>query len=240
MRKRIHALGLATLYSGVLALFLAAAVLGSNVTTLATKNQQIEQQCCVVIDAGHGLPDGGATSCTGALESDINLQIAKRLEGVLHLLGYQTVMLRNDENAIFTEGSSIAAKKVSDIRNRVNTINNTKGAILVSIHQNHFNDGRYSGAQIFYSATNGSRDLADKIQAALIKHINPSNNRKIKKASGIYLMEKISCTGVLVECGFLSNPEESVMLENDLYQKNLCCVIGTAIGSYINTLSAVS
>lgn len=239
MIKKNHLLKLAPIYAGVLVLFLAAAIFGSNVATLASENQRLERRHCIIIDAGHGMPDGGATSYTGTLESEINLQIAKRLDDFMHLLGYKTIMIRTDENSIFTEGNSIASKKVSDIRNRVNLINDTEGAILISIHQNHFSDSRYSGAQVFYADTMGSKDLGERIQAALIKCVDPGNNRQIKKASGVYLMEKITCTGVLVECGFLSNPEEAALLENESYQMKLCCVIGATMGSHINALSTI-
>lgn len=239
MTKKISLFKLAPLYCGVLVLSLIAAILGSNVVTFANEQKKPTQQHCVVIDAGHGLPDGGTTSCTGTLESSINLQIAQRLEAVMHLLGYSTLMLRNDENAIFTEGKTIASKKVSDTRNRVTIVNNTKNAILVSIHQNHFVEGRYSGAQVFYANTEGSRNLAENVQTSLIKCLDPDNNRQPKKASGIYLMEKISCTGILVECGFLSNAEEAVLLENDMYQKQLSYVIGVTVGNYINTMCTV-
>lgn len=240
MFKKKLLLKLAPANFTVLALFFVLTLFGSNVTTFASENQKLEQGHCIIIDAGHGRPDGGATSCTGTLESDINLQIAKRLESIMHLLGYKTLMIREDENAIFTDGNSIASKKVSDIRNRVNLVNSTKGAILVSIHQNYFSDSRYSGAQVFYAGTENSKDLGLKMQEALIKWVNRDNNRQPKKASGIYLMEKILCTGILIECGFLSNSEEAILLENDSYQKKLCSAIGVTLGSYINDISTVS
>ena len=236
----IHLRKLAPIYGCVLAFFLLMATLSSTVTTYVSQNQKPERTHCIVIDAGHGTPDGGATSCTGALECTINLQITKRLDDIMHLLGYKTLMTRSDDNSIFTYGNTIASKKVSDIKNRVNIVNCTENAILISIHQNHFTDGRYSGAQVFYADTPGSEDLGSVVQKSLIQYVDPNNNRAPKKASGIYLMEKINCPGILIECGFLSNPEEATLLEDEMYQKHLSSAIAASVGKYINTISAVS
>lgn len=189
----------------------------------------------VVIDAGHGGVDGGATSCTGILESTLNLEIALRLEDVFRFLGYQTRMIRTEDISVYTEGETIAAKKVSDLKARLRMIADTEAPLLVSIHQNYFSDGRYRGAQVFYPDTAGSDILAKGIQSALAEALTPSNNRQAKKASGIYLMEHIQCTGVLVECGFLSNPEEEALLRSADYQKKLCAVIAAACSRYLNT-----
>ena len=108
----------------------------------------------------------------------------------------------------------------------------TDGAILLSIHQNTFPDSRYSGAQVFYPPTEGSRELAEALQKALISTLNPGSNRQVKKAEGVYLMAHISCPGVLIECGFLSNPEEESRLRSPEYQKALCCVIAATAAEY--------
>ena len=100
---------------------------------------------------------------------------------------------------------------------------------MVSIHQNTFPDGRYRGAQVFYAPDDDSREVAGKLQTALIHTLNPGSNRKIKKADGIYLMEHITRPGVLIECGFLSNVEEEAMLRSSAYQKKLCAVIATTL-----------
>lgn len=194
-----------------------------------------ERNHVIVIDAGHGGEDGGAVSCTGAMESHINLQIALRLEDLCHLMGYKTHMIRTDDVAVYTEGKTIAAKKASDLRQRARTVNQIQGAVLISIHQNIFPDGRYSGAQVFYAGTEGSENLAQILQMQFITALQPSNNRKIKPADSIYLMQNIQKPGVLVECGFLSNPEEEALLRDPQYQKKLCCVIVSGLSEYINT-----
>lgn len=208
--------------------------LGSRVVTTMVENAPLEDRTCIVIDAGHGGIDGGATSCTGVLESQINLQIALRLESLVSLLGYDTVMIRSTDTSIHTEGDTIASQKVSDLKNRVKTVNDTERGLLVSIHQNTFSDGRYSGTQVFYGKDDVSKGLAKELQAACIRHIDPSNDRAAKKASGIYLMEHIQRPGVLIECGFLSNPEEDAKLNDPSYQKQLVTVIAGTVATHLN------
>ena len=240
MRKYKFLFSLMPVYIFVLFAFYFASLCYSDIVTSVREDQVLIQQHCIVIDAGHGQPDGGATSYNGTLEADINLDMARKLENILHLLGFKTKMIRSDENGVFTEGNTIASKKVSDLKNRVQLTNHTTGAILVSIHQNYYSDSRYSGAQVFYADTPGSKPLGTDIQDALRKYINPQNNRQSKSAEGIYLMEKISCPGVLIECGFLSNPEESMKLETNTYQNELCCAIGVSLGKHINSLHTLS
>lgn len=183
----------------------------------------------VVIDAGHGGEDGGAVSVTGAHESGINLEIALRLNDFLHLFGQQTVMVRTDDRSVYTEGETVARKKVSDIRNRVRLVEQTPHALLVSIHQNHFAESKYRGAQVFYANTDASATLAERLQAQLAAQVDPRNHRECKRATDIYLMEHVTCPAVLVECGFLSNPAEEALLRDATYQTKLAAVIAGTI-----------
>lgn len=189
----------------------------------------------VVIDAGHGGEDGGATSVSGVLESQINLDIAKRMEDFLAFNGIGTRMVRDRDVAIYdASAKTISQKKVSDLKNRVKLVNETPNALLLSIHQNRFSDGRYSGAQVFYAKTAGSQELADQTQQILIDAVDPQNHRKAKPASTVYLMNNISCTGILVECGFLSNKTEDQKLQDAAYQKKLTVAIGYSMADWIN------
>ena len=192
------------------------------------------ERWCIVLDAGHGGEDGGATSCTGVLESGINLEITLRLRDLLHLLGRQTRMIRVSDISVYTKGGTISQKKMSDLKERVRIVNTTPNAVLLSIHQNNFSDGRYSGAQVFYADTQGSEHLAKELQSTLISSLNKGSNRKCKQCDGVYLMEHISCPGILVECGFLSNPEEEARLRSSDYQRKLCCVIAAAVSSFLS------
>lgn len=235
MKKKAKRFSLIPVYGIVLLVFLFTVVGGSRAVTVISENTPLQNRVCVIIDAGHGGEDGGATSCTGALESNINLEIALRLDDILHLLGYDTLMIRTTDRSVYTSGESIAAKKVSDLKERVRIINETENAILISIHQNFFSDSRYSGAQVFFGNTEGSDQLAGQLQAALISALNPGSNRKTKHADGIYLMEHIQCPGILIECGFISNSEEEAKLRNTEYQKALCCVIAVTVGQFAAT-----
>lgn len=233
--KRYHWVGFLPFYLLVVILTIAAAGLGSRSVDTIAQSTPVARQHRIVVDAGHGGIDGGATSCTGVLESTINLQIAKRLDDLMHLLGYETVMIRTTDTSIYTEGNTIASQKVSDLKERVRIANETENAILISLHQNTFSDSRYGGAQVFYGGSDNSRELAAAVQSALCDTVNPGSNRKCKKAQGVYLMEHIECTGVLIECGFLSNPEEEAKLRNIEYQKKLSCVIAASVSEFIKS-----
>lgn len=211
----------------ICAITLSICVHGSRAVSVAAIQSVRKKQHRIIIDAGHGGVDGGATSCTGKLESAYNLEIALRLRELFHLLGYPTGMIRTTDTSVYTKGDTIAARKMSDLKERVRIVNETDHNILISIHQNHFPDARYSGAQVFYPDIQGSRELAEAMQDAFVRCLNPGSRRKAKKAQGIYLMEHIENPGILVECGFLSNPEEEYKLNSPEYQKKLCCVIAT-------------
>lgn len=234
MRKPLRIRSFVPFYVLVFTGCLMLTVFGSRVVTVMSESAPLEGRHRVIIDAGHGGVDGGATSCTGVLESAINLQIALRLDDLFHLLGYDTSMIRTTDESVYTQGETIAEKKISDLKQRVRMINGTDNALLVSIHQNHFSDSRYSGAQVFYAQTNGSETFAKKLQSALSRSLDPRNKRQAKRSSGIYLMEHIECTGILVECGFLSNPEEETKLRNAEYQKKLCCVIASTVSNHLD------
>lgn len=233
MQVRKYALRV-LIYMIVVSIFLGATWFTSEAVSYIAQEIPLERQNTIVIDAGHGGEDGGATSCTGVPESGINLEIALRLNDLMHLLGYRTVMVRTDDRSVYTQGNTIAQKKASDLKARVNLVNGTENALLVSIHQNIFSDSRYSGAQVFYAAAGESQTLANALQLALVGSINPGSNRKCKKASGVYLMEHINCTAVLVECGFLSNPEEEALLRSDAYQQKITCVIASTVSNFLD------
>lgn len=223
MRKKL-ALKLA--YTATILLTLTLAALGSRAVTVISQSMPPIRKHCFIIDPGHGGIDGGATSCTGKLESAFNLEIGLRLRDLLHFLGYETKMTRSSDISIYREGETIAQKKISDLKERVRICEETDGAILLSIHQNTFSDSRYSGAQVFYSGSEGSEDLAKMLQSSL-------GERSAKRAEGIYLMEHISCPGVLIECGFLSNWEEESKLRSPEYQKQLAGIIAATAAEFI-------
>ena len=227
------------LFSAIAILLSAAVIWGctaaSRAVSVFSAAQLREEQTRIVIDAGHGAPDGGATSCTGKPESTYNLEISLRLRDLLHLLGHATRMIRTTDTSVYTKGETIAAKKMSDLKERVRIVNEREKQLLVSIHQNQFSDSRYSGAQVFYTSNGESRLLAKALQERFVETLNPGSRRKEKRAEGIYLMEHIERPGILVECGFLSNPEEEAKLSDAQYQKKLCCVIASTLSQFLET-----
>jgi N-acetylmuramoyl-L-alanine amidase len=222
-------------YLLVIILFLGVAHMGSSTVTTIRQQKAVPRAHTIVIDAGHGGIDGGATSCTGVLESHINLQIALRLEDMLHLLGYDTVMIRRTDESVYTEGNTIAAQKISDLKELVRIVNETPGAILISLHQNTYSDSRYRGAQVFYSDDDMSKQLSQILQQNLIGVLNPGSHRKAKPAKGVYLMEHIIFPGILIECGFLTNHEEEALLRNSDYQTKICGVVAATLSSLLGT-----
>lgn len=232
MKSKAYPLSMVVALLSVLCGILMIAILGNRAVTVAVQNGTFIPERTIVIDAGHGGIDGGATSCTGVLERDINLEIALKLDDVLHLLGYHTVLTRTTQDSVATEGNTIAAQKVSDMKNRLNMVNSIKNPIFISIHQNYFGNSKYHGAQVFYGNGNESKALASILQASFIQTINPESKRGIKSGAGIYLLEKLNCPAVLIECGFISNQDEEQLLRTDAYQNEICAIIATAIRTY--------
>lgn len=213
----------------VLVIFAAVAMSHAG-TTVAVWQANSTPDPIYVIDPGHGGEDGGTTDATGRKESEINLEIALRLRDFMELLGAKVILIRDQDVSVNTEGATVAARKVSDIRNRVRIADKTPNCRLISIHQNSYPEEKYRGAQVFYSNTGGSKAWAEAQQAILNSQIDPKNHRECKPAREIYLMQHVHCPAILVECGFLSNREEAALLQEAAYQKKLataiaCCAI---------------
>ena len=222
--KRFWALYLVTAI-----LFTAICFYGNEAVTTMAETMPIDRNAVFVIDAGHGGEDGGAVSCAGYKESAINLQISKRLNDLLHLLGYDTLMIRNEDISVHTSGSTVAQRKASDLKNRVAMVMQIPNAVLISIHQNFFPESQYAGGQMFYNSHPKAEEMAQMMQKSFVSTLNPGSNRKEKPVSGIYLLEHIAVPGVLVECGFLSNPQEEAKLRSADYQKKIVCVIASTL-----------
>ena len=184
----------------------------------------------LILDAGHGGEDGGAVSVTGVPESRVNLEIVQKLRDILALYGVDPVVLREEDVSLHDpEASSLREKKRSDLKNRVRAVEAVEGGTLLSVHQNSYPGSRYRGAQVFYAPTEGSRELAERLQAALREDLQPDNDRQAKPIpESVYLMNHVSCPAVLVECGFLTNPEEEALLRDGGYQKQLAAVLAGA------------
>ena len=177
----------------------------------------------LILDAGHGGEDGGAVSVTGARESDLNLAVVRRVDLLAGFCGVPTVLTREDDRSLHDEeAETLREKKRSDLENRVALVEGTEGAVLLSVHQNSYPDGRYSGAQVFYSNEALSGAWAEVTQETLRTALDQENHRLAKVIpDSVYLMNHISCPALLVECGFLSNPEEARRLETGEYQTKI-------------------
>ena len=220
-------------YAAVIMLLPVIALAGSKAVTVFYESTAVEGRSTIVIDPGHGGVDGGAVSCTGVEESEINLQIALRFRDAVNLLGIRTVMIRDSDTSVHTEGNTIGEKKVSDLKNRVRIADAIPGSVLVSIHQNYFSDSRYSGAQVFYNNNVNSKVFAKMMQDSMASSVNLGSVRESKSGSGIYLLENTKNVGILVECGFISNISEERKLLDPEYQKKLCCVMVSACSRYL-------
>lgn len=178
----------------------------------------------IIIDAGHGGMDGGATGVGGVIEKDINLAIAQKLYSLAQLDGYDVVMVRSTDRSVHEEGiTGVRKQKVSDIHQRLALAKKHPDAVFISIHQNYFPKQSSWGSQVFYSTENEqSRILAQKIQDNIRESLQPENKREIKAAgNNLYLLSHMSNPAVMVECGFISNPEDSQRLLKADYQQQL-------------------
>ena len=188
----------------------------------------------IVIDAGHGVPDEGAESSTGTTEAETNLKIALKVQNLLEQSGSTVILTRSDENAIYDiDSNTLREKKVSDIHNRVKIGNESSADIFVSIHLNKIPQQQYYGWQTFYKENDEkSIKLAKSIQTNLNESIQKENKRVSMKLDTVYIMKHVEIPITIVECGFLSNPEEEQLLLTDEYQDKLAWGIYNGIIDY--------
>ncbi len=192
----------------------------------------------VIVDAGHGLPDGGAVGKSGTIEQEINLKIAQKLEEVLSAKGIDVIMTRTGESGIWDEESaSIREKKLTDMYNRLKIMKKSDADLFISVHMNSFPDASASGLRIFYSKKyEETKPLAENIQMRM-SDITGAKTSVVKAAdSGIFLMKNAPLPAILVECGFLSNPAEELKLSEEDYQARLAWAIADAVEKYYSTI----
>lgn len=191
----------------------------------------------LVIDAGHGGLDGGAVAADGTAESGLNLAVSLRARALAGLLGLPCAMTRSGDTLDYPDSASTTrTKKVWDQQQRVALINALPDAVLLSIHQNKYPDPRPRGAQVLYGKGEGSSAFAETAQSALTESLCPENRRVAAPIpDSIYLMKNVRCPAILVECGFLSNPEELALLKTPEYQLKLALTLTAA---YLRFLGA--
>jgi N-acetylmuramoyl-L-alanine amidase len=186
----------------------------------------------VIIDAGHGGFDGGAVAADGTIEKDLNLKIALKLDAVLRVLGFNTVLTRNADLSMEDEDVS-GSKKVSDMKNRLKLMQKYPNAVFISIHMNKFSTSQPNGTQVFYGVTEGSELLAKAIQETVKQRLQPLNHRVVKKTTkDIFLLYNSVIPSVIVECGFLSNPADLENLKSEDYQKAISWAIAEGVVKY--------
>lgn len=226
--------------AGIVAILFAVTALYSisypkTTQTMSDKFVTKREKPCVVIDAGHGGIDPGKVGINGALEKDINLEIAKKLKQFLEQEDVEVVLTRDSDEGLYDENSS--NKKVQDMKRRVELIETTKPIVTVSIHQNSYHEEYVHGAQTFYyTGSEQSRILAEKIQQVLLNGVDKDNTRVAKANDSYYLLKKTSSPIVIVECGFLSNRDEAQKLDSDYYREKLAWAIHMGILQYLNEL----
>lgn len=219
----------------IIAVFVLLAILV--LTELSTFPTFGAQQPQVIIDAGHGLPDGGAVADDGTMESTLNLAICNKLYALFKEAGINCIMTRSDENGIYSDSNSIRSKKVSDIKNRIEIAGKYPNAIFVSVHMNTFSDSSVHGAQVFYkSDSKFSQTLAATLQS-LINESFQKDNTKISKPvpKNVYLFNNISNETILVECGFLTNSDDLKNLKDENFQQQMAQKIFIAVNAALKS-----
>lgn len=188
----------------------------------------------IVVDAGHGSPDDGASSSNGTTENEINLSIALKVQSLLEQTGATVILTRSDENGIYDlDKTTLKEKKVSDIKNRVKIGNGSQADIFVSIHLNKIPQGQYWGWQTFFKKDNKrSEKLAILLQESLNESIQKENKREPLKIEGKYIVDHVEIPISVVECGFLSNVEEEALLKTEDYQEKIAWGIYAGIIDY--------
>lgn len=217
----------------LISLFVFVFQVASSKQTVQTVSLPVSNKV-IVLDAGHGKPDEGAQSSNGTTEAETNLKITLKVQSLLEQSGATVVLTRSDENAIYDLGkTTLRQKKISDIHNRVKIGNESSADIFVSIHLNKISQQQYYGWQCFYKQNDEkSTALAKSLQENLNDSIQKENKRVSMKLDNVYIIKHVEIPISIVECGFLSNPEEETQLLSDDYQNRLAWGIYNGIMDY--------
>ena len=214
-------------------LILAALAAGPKTAQYVMSQKTLEEKVCIVIDPGHGGADPGKVGTQGVKEKDINLEIGKRLKSYLEAEGIEVIMTRETDEDLAPDGSD--NPKVADLHRRCEIIDETKPVMVVSIHQNSYTDSSVRGAQVFYyHQSESGKAIAEVLQECLIEELDHENGREAKANESYYMLKKTSAPTVIVECGFLSNPEEEAKLQQEQYQDSVALAICAGIKKYLN------
>lgn len=186
----------------------------------------------IIIDPGHGGRDPGKVGISETFEKEINLKIALYLKDLLESQNIEVIMTRKEDKDLSKTSSNF---KISDMKERVALIDNSNASLVVSIHQNSYTDSQVHGAQCFYyTDSEEGKELASLIQKQIITSTNQTKVRQIKGNNDYYLLKHSTLPTVIVECGFLSNPEEEQLLLTKDYQRKMAWAIHLGILQYLN------
>ena len=212
----------------VLLLILAGLLsLSKNLQKYVSSGNVVAAGKVIVIDSGHGGDDPGKIGINQAKEKDVNLKIAKKVKKRLKKEGWKVVMTREED--VMLGDAEKGNRKIHDMKARVELINKTMPAMAVSIHQNSYQEAEIHGAQVFYySHSQDGKRMAETIQRALLM-ADEENTRQAKGNDTYYLLKRTEVPTIIVECGFLSNPQEAEKLTEDGYQKKLAQAITSGI-----------
>ena len=187
----------------------------------------------ILVDAGHGGSDPGMIGVGGLEEKGINLSISLLLRDTLEKSGYSVIMTREEDKGLYD--SSAANKKAQDMQRRIAMIREHMPVLSVSIHQNSYHDAGVHGPQVFYyEGSVEGKKLAEAVQNSLNQNLEVDRPREVKGNTSYYLLKRSSGPLVIVECGFLTNPEEAQKLQTKEYQQKVAGAVTEGIRTYLN------
>ena len=212
------------------AILAAGAAVGSVLKMVPSRNTfGGRTNMTVVVDAGHGLPDGGAVGAGGSVEADINLEIAQKLCEVLEGKGIDVVMTRTGKDGLRDEKTG-GWNKVDDMKKRLAIMKKADAGLFVSVHMNHFTDPGVHGLRLFYAANHPETKQLCEIMQKKMGEVTGAKVNAVRAADkGLFLMKSPPTAAILVECGFISNPAEEKRLLSDEYASKLAWAMADSI-----------
>lgn len=200
-----------------LLLLLGAIVASKKLSELVTSGEVKQKETVIIVDPGHGGEDPGKVGVNDILEKDLNLQVSQKLISLLEKKGITVLTTREDDN--------VPNAKMEDLQKRVKFINETNPTLTICVHQNSYTDPTIKGAQVFYYAhSDDAKAAATSVQEEL-RFLDPTNKREIKANDTYYMLKYTQVSTIIVECGFLTNPEEAAKLTQEDYQQQIAQAI---------------
>ncbi len=231
MKKRWHFTAFGCLFVCVTLLFSVVCGHSSLLLEKIVTDTDESEAPVIILDAGHGGEDGGATGVNGVLEKNLNLALSQQLGALLEMAGYTVIKTRTDDRLLCAEDTPRGHRKQGDLEGRLAVASQYPNGVFISLHMNTFPNDSCRGTQVWYTQNDTeSVNLANAVQNRIKETLQPNNNRKIKAAtSSIYLLRHATTPAILIECGFLSTPAECEMLSDETYQRALALAIFSAI-----------